>query len=77
MSETSKLRPEVQSIVDAIRAIKDIQPFEVFYLRTLLKPPAGSSVHATKRAAKSAPKAKKAAPRKVVKAAKAAASAES
>lgn len=60
----AELRSEVQEIVDKIKDAKLVQ-FEVFYLRSLLKPPAGAGPRSVKKVP-----AKKTAPKKTVKAAK-------
>lgn len=63
----AELRSEVEEIVEKIKAAK-LEPFEVFYLRSLLKPPAGASAQSVKGSTRG--QAKKTAPKKVVKAAK-------
>lgn len=70
----AELRPEMQEIVEKIKAAK-LHPFEVFYLRSLLKPPAGASAQSVKKktADKKTAPPKKTAPKKTVKAAKKAA----
>ncbi len=61
----AELRAEVQEIVDKIKNAK-LVPFEVFYLRSLLKPPAGAGPRSIKKVP-----AKKTAPaKKTVRAAK-------
>ncbi len=69
MAELSEMRAEVQEAVTAIRAIKNITPFEVFYLRSLLKPPAGASERSVKKDRTPARKATKRATKKVTAAA--------
>lgn len=49
MAELSEMRKEVQDAVAAIKAIKNLTPFETFYLRTLLKPSGGASEHSIKK----------------------------